>query len=86
MIEGKRNLIQGLLREYDIQSADDIQEALKDLLSGTLQDMLETEMDNINPQPGKSTWRTENQLEWVGKMNNIRSRAVEIIDVELICV
>lgn len=30
----------------DIQSADDIQEALKDLLSGTIQDMLETEMDN----------------------------------------
>ena len=46
MTEGKRNLIQGLLQEYDIQSADDIQEALKDLLSGTIQDMLETEMDN----------------------------------------
>ena len=29
MTEGKRNLIQGLLQEYDIQSADDIQEALK---------------------------------------------------------
>ena len=46
MTEGKRNLIQGLLQEYNIQSADDIQEALKDLLSGTIQDMLETEMDN----------------------------------------
>ena len=33
MTEGKRNLIQGLLQEYDIQSADDIQEALKDLVS-----------------------------------------------------
>lgn len=31
MKEGKRNLIQGLLQEYDIQSAEDIQEALKDL-------------------------------------------------------
>ena len=29
--------------------------------------------------------KAENRLEWVGKMNNIRSRAVEIIDVELIC-
>lgn len=47
MTEGKRNLIQGLLQEYDIQSADDIQEALKDLLSGTIQDMLETEMDRL---------------------------------------
>ena len=46
MIEGKRNIIQRLLQEYDIQSADDIQEALKDLLSGTIQDMLETEMGN----------------------------------------
>lgn len=46
MTEGKRNIIRGLLQEYDIQSANDIQEALKDLLSGTIQDMLETEMDN----------------------------------------
>ena len=30
MTEGKRNIIQGLLQEYDIQSAADIQEALKD--------------------------------------------------------
>ena len=46
MTEGKRNLIQGLLQKYDIQSAEDIQDALKDLLSGTIQDMLETEMDD----------------------------------------
>ena len=46
MTEGKRNLIQGLFQEYDIQSADAFQEALKDLLSGTLQDMLEKEMDD----------------------------------------
>ena len=46
MTEGKRNLIQGLFQEYDIQSVDDIQEALKDLLSGTIRDMLETELDN----------------------------------------
>lgn len=45
MTEGKRNLIQGLLKEYDIESAEDIQDALKDLLSGTIQEMLETEMD-----------------------------------------
>ena len=45
MTEGKRNIIQGLLREYDIEKADDIQDALKDLLSGTLKEMMETEMD-----------------------------------------
>ena len=43
MTEGKRNVIQGLLREYDIQTAEDIQDALKDLLSGTLKEMLEVE-------------------------------------------
>ena len=43
MTEGKRNIIAGLLQEYDIQSAEDIQEALKDLLGGTIQEMLESE-------------------------------------------
>ena len=45
MTERKKAVIQGLLDEYDIQTADDIQEALKDLLSGTIQTMLETEMN-----------------------------------------
>lgn len=31
MTEGKKNLIQGLLQKYDIQSAEDIQDALKDM-------------------------------------------------------
>ena len=46
MTEGKRNLIQGLLQEYDIETAEDIQDALKDLLSGTVKEMLEAEMDD----------------------------------------
>ena len=46
MTEGKRNIIQGLLQEYDIETAEDIQEALKDLLSSTIKEMMETEMDN----------------------------------------
>ena len=45
MTEGKKNIIQGLLQEYDIESAEDIQDALKDLLSGTIHEMLESEMD-----------------------------------------
>ena len=45
MTEGKRNLIQGLLKEYEIETAEDIQDALRDLLSGTIQDMLESEMN-----------------------------------------
>lgn len=46
MTEGKRNIIQQLLQEYDIETADDIQEALKDLLGGTIKEMMEAEMDN----------------------------------------
>ena len=45
MTEGKRGIIQQLFQEYDIQSAEDIQEALKDLLGGTIKEMMETEMD-----------------------------------------
>ena len=46
MTEGKRNIIHQLLKEYDIQTAEDIQEALKDLLGGTIKEMMEAEMDN----------------------------------------
>lgn len=46
LTEGKKNIIAGLLREYDIQSAQDIEAALKDLLGGTIQSMLEAELDN----------------------------------------
>jgi len=46
LTEGKQNIIAALLQEYDIQSADDIQDALKDLLGGTIQSMMEAEMDN----------------------------------------
>ena len=46
MSEGKRNIIQGLLQEYDIETAADIQDALKDLLSGILKELMETEMDD----------------------------------------
>ena len=28
--------------------------------------------------------KMENQMEWVGRMNNIRSRAMEIVNAELI--
>ena len=45
MTEGKRNIIQRLLQEYNIESAADIQEAIKDLLGGTIKEMMEAEMD-----------------------------------------
>ena len=45
MSEGKKNIIAGLIQEYSIKSAEDIQEALKDLLGVTIQEMMEAELD-----------------------------------------
>lgn len=45
MTEGKRNIIRQLLEEYDIETTKDIQDALKDLLGGTIKEMMEAEMD-----------------------------------------
>lgn len=44
LTEGKKNIISALMEEYDIETADDIQEALKDLLGGTIKSMMEAEM------------------------------------------
>ena len=41
----KKNIISALIEEYDIETADDIQEALKDLLGSTIKSMMESEMD-----------------------------------------
>ena len=45
MTEGKRAIIKQLLQEYDIETTEDIQNALKDLLGGTIKEMMEAEMD-----------------------------------------
>ena len=67
MTEGKRNIIAQLINEYDIQSAEDIQKALKDLLGETIQEMIQAEMtehlgyeeyhrsDNSNSHNGKKS-------------------------------
>jgi len=41
----KKELIRNLISEYNITSAKDLQEALKDLLGDTIQNMLEAELD-----------------------------------------
>lgn len=46
MTEGKRNIIRQLLEEYDIETAEDIQDTLKELLGGTIKEMIEAEMDD----------------------------------------
>ncbi len=42
----RRNIIHQLLEEYDIESVQDIQDALKDLLGGTIKEMMEAELSN----------------------------------------
>ena len=46
LTEGKKNIIASLIDEYDIETADDIQDALRDLIGGTIKTMMEAEMDN----------------------------------------
>ncbi|PID82045.1 MAG: IS256 family transposase, partial [Clostridiales bacterium] len=45
LTEGKKQIIAGLLEEYDIETAADIQDALADLLGGTIKGMMEAEME-----------------------------------------
>ena len=46
MSEGKKNIIAELIEEYDIRTAKDIEDALRDLMGGTIQEMLEAELDS----------------------------------------
>ena len=45
MTDGKQAIIQQLFQEYNIEKPNDIQDALKDLLGGTIKEMMESEMD-----------------------------------------
>lgn len=45
LTEEKKDIITTLIEEYDIKTAEDIQEALKELLGGTIKSMMEAEMD-----------------------------------------
>ncbi len=45
MSESKKNLTGSSIEMYNIETAEDIQEALKDLLGGTIENMLESELE-----------------------------------------
>ena len=78
--EHKRLFYSNLLTSGKLNSyLADIDRQAEEMISRLVKQMAECE--GVTEQ-----LKAENQLEWVGKMNNIRSRAVEIIDVELICV
>ena len=67
LTDAKRNIIASLIQEYDIQSADDLQDTLKDLLGNTIQEMMEAELtehlgydeyersDSTNSRNGRKT-------------------------------
>ena len=77
--EHKRLFYSNLLTSGKLNSyLADIDRQAEEMFSRLVKQMAECE--GVTEQ-----LKAENQLEWVGKMNNIRSRAVEIIDVELIC-
>ena len=63
MTEGKRNIIHQLLEEYHIQTAEDIQDALKDLLGGTIKRnwMIIWDMQNQNAPTMRITGMDTNQ-------------------------
>ncbi len=75
--EGKQNIIAGLLKEYDIETAEDIQDALKDLLGGTIQSMMEAELDNhLGYDPYERTDNSNSRNGYKGK--NVRSKHGEM--------
>lgn len=55
----------------------DIDEQAEDMFLRLVKQMAERE--NVT-----EALKTENQMEWVGRMNNIRNRATELVNAELI--
>jgi hypothetical protein len=77
MTDGKKALIHQLLQEYEIESAEDIQDALKDLLGGTIKEMLEAEM--------VTTWVMNGQLVRIATMHEMDiSQRKSIVAMEVL--
>ena len=70
MSEEKRNIIGQLIEMYDIKTAADIQEALKDLLGGTIQGMLEAELDQQIEE------REESEAEYTDSRNGYKPKTL----------
>lgn len=73
MTDGKHAIIQQLLNEYEINTSEYIQNALKDLLGDTLKEMMETEMSN-HLGYGKSQ-RTEQSID-INYRNGTKSKQI----------
>ena len=77
LTEGKKNIIAALLQEYNVQSAEDIQDALKDLLGGTLEEMLKSEMKEHLGYDEHERTESENSRNGV-KPKTVRSKYGEL--------
>ena len=79
MTEGKRNIIHQLFEEYDIETADDIQDALKDLLGGTIKEMMEAEMtDHLGYEKSERSDSTDYRNDYKSKKINTSYGSMEI--------
>ncbi|MCI7804249.1 MAG: recombinase family protein [Oscillospiraceae bacterium] len=88
MSEGKKNIIAGLLEEYDIKTAKDIEDALKDLLGGTIQEIEiifpDYDIRYIAINDNVDTLKSENELmafknifnDWYARDTSKKIRAV----------
>ena len=81
MTEGKINIIQQLLQEYDIETAEDIQDALKDLLGRTIEEMMEAEMDE-HLGYGKSERYDSDDYRNGSKPKTVKKRQKDISDID----
>lgn len=81
LTEGKRNIISALMDEYEIKTVKDIQDALKDLLGGTIRSMTESEMTDHLGYPKSARSHSENCRNG-SKTKNVRSKYGEFeVDV-----
>ncbi len=77
--EGKRNIFHQLLEEYDIQTAVDILEALKDVLGETSEQAVEGEMD-LDHQDRKSTFQPQVEKKREKDISDIDQKIIFMYD------
>lgn len=72
------------IRYYNLLTSCKLAEYLADI-NKQAEEMYETLVDQLAKQEViTDKFKSENQIEWVRRMNNIRSRVIEIINYQLI--
>ncbi len=80
LMKNKRVLFNIMLTKGTLfQYLAEVDKQAEDMFFRLIDDMVKAE--GITEQ-----LKSENQMEWVGRMNNIKARAREIVNTELICV